>query len=358
MARAPFGNDPSKIQRYIAFWNREDVKRPLVGFSFVGWFPLREFSACQSWGSCKYLTPDMITPQTFMDDYIRILREGETVDDDLVRGASPIHVVVPLLAGMMGCKLRILPDNVLGEEQHLSWDEALAVRLDHQNPWFKKYVEFAQALVEKAEGRFPVSHGAELGPTDLHAVLRGHNESIIDLVDEPEKSAKLLWRLGEILREITEEIWKRLPLFHGGYFDAQYSLWAPGPIIRMQEDATAVLSPEIYRKLVQPVDRRLARHFASSFIHLHSTSMYLLEDFLEIEEIKCFEINIDVCGPPAKKMLPYFQRVQKAKRPLLIRASLTPDEMRLLLGSLEPSGLFLYVMANSMEEVETLKPLI
>jgi hypothetical protein len=109
----------------------------------------------------------------------------------------------------------------------------------------------------------------------------------------------------------------------------------------MQDDATAACSPDLYREFVHPVDRVLAAHFANSFIHLHSTSMFLLEAFLEIEEIKCFEINNDACGPPVKEMVPYFQMVQKAKRPLLIRGSFKLDEMRLLLGLLEPRGLFL-----------------
>ena len=217
---------------------------------------------------------------------------------------------------------------------------------------------FVQALVTKSNGRFPVSHAPDLGPTDLHAVLRGHNESILDLVDEPEKSAELLWRLGAIFRESTEELWKRVPLFCGGYFDAQYSLWSPGPIIRIQEDATAVYSPDLYRKCVQPVDRMLAGHFASSFIHLHSTSMFLLEAFLEIEEIQCYEINNDACGPPVKEMVPYFQMVQKANRPLLIRGAFTQEEVRVLMDSLEPRGLFLNMMVNTMEEVESLRPLV
>jgi hypothetical protein len=358
MSRAPFGNDPAKIEKYTTFWNREDVKRPLVGFTFIGWFPFGEFTPCKSWRSSKYLTPDMIAPEAFMNDYIRLLREGETLDDDIIRGACPILFVVPFLPGMLGCKVRILPENTMAEEEHGSWDEALQVRLDPQNPWFKKYMEFAQALVATSNGRFPVSHGAEIGPTDLHAVLRGTNESIVDLFDEPAKSAEVLWRLGEIFREITEELWKRVPLFHGGYFDAQYSLWSPGPIIRMQEDATAVYSPALYRKFVQPVDRMLAGHFPSSFIHLHSTSMFLLEAFLEIEEIRCFEINNDVCGPPVKEMVPYFQMVQKAKRPLLIRGSFNPEEMQLLMDSLELRGLFLNIMVNTMQEVESLRPLV
>ncbi len=58
MSMIPFGNDPAKIKRYKAFWCREDVNRPLVGFSFIGSFPLGEFEACKGWSSSKYLTGD------------------------------------------------------------------------------------------------------------------------------------------------------------------------------------------------------------------------------------------------------------------------------------------------------------
>jgi len=357
MPTFPFGNDPAKIERYKAFWNRAAVKRPLVGFSFVGWFPVSEFEACKNWESADCLTPEMVDPEAFLPDHLRMLREGEAIDDDLIRGACPAQVAIAWLPGMLGSKLRILPQNILGEDRHLSWDEALAVRLDHGHPWFRKYMEFADTLVRAANGSFPVSHSPQSGPTDLHAALRGHTESVLDLADEPAKSADLLWRLGEILRDATGEIWKRLPLFHGGYFDAQYSLWAPGPIIRMQEDATAVYSPALYRRFVQPVDRMLAGSFASSFIHLHSTSMFLLDALLEVGEIQCFQVNNDVAGPPVKDMIRHFRRIQTAGRPLLIRGSFTCDEMRLLMDSLEPRGLFLNIMAGDMREVESLRPL-
>jgi hypothetical protein len=357
MPQVPFGNDPAKIARYRAFWNRDDVRRPLVGFSLAGWFSLVEFDARQAWGEADHLTPQMVEPEAFLPDHLRLLREGEVVDDDVIRGACPSQVAIPWLPGTLGCRVRILPQNLLGEEQHLSWDEALRVRLDPGHPWFRKYTEFADILVRVADGTFPVSHSPQSGPTDLHADLRGHTEGVLDLVDEPEKSAELLWRMGEICRQATEEIWTRLPLFHGGHFDAQYSLWAPGPIIRMQEDATAVYSPALYRRFVQPVDRMLAAHFASSFIHLHSTSMFLLDAFLEVEEIRCYEVNNDVAGPPVKAMVPYFQRIQAARKPLLIRGSFTTDEMRLLMDSLEPRGLFLNIMTEGMNEIETLRPL-
>jgi hypothetical protein len=356
--KAAFGNDPWKTERYRNFWSRADVARPLVGFSLVGWFPFEEFAACRSWGSEGYLTPDRIEPAAFLDDHIRVLREGERIEDDLIRGACPALVAIPWLAGTVGCRVRILPKNALGEEQRLSWDEAMRIRIDDGNPWFRKYLEFAAALVEASAGEFPVSHTPENGPTDLHAALRGHAESILDLVDEPERSADLLAHCAGLFLDFTRKLWSRLPLFCGGYFDAQYSLWAPGPIARMQEDATAVFSPALYRKFVQPVDRMIASVFPSSFMHLHSTSMFLLDDILEVEEIRCFEVNNDVCGPPVADMVPHFRKIQSARRPLLIRGSFTPEEMRLLMDSLDPCGLFLNIMVSSENEIDVLRPLV
>ena len=356
-AAIPFGNDPAKIARYRAFWDRSTVPRPLVGFSLVGWFPVQEFQACRAWRELGYVTPGMIDPQAFLEDQIRLLREGEIVGDDLIRGACPGQVAIPWLPGIAGCRVRVFPDSILGEEQCLSLDQAASLKLDRENPWFRKYLEFGLALVGAAEGRFPVSHSAELGPTDLHGLLRGHTQCIMDLVDEPERAAKILWRLAEFFCEVQQEFWRHMPLFHGGYFDAQYSLWSPRPIMRLQEDATAVYSPALYRKFVQPVDRAMAARFPCSFMHLHSTSMFLLDAFLEIQEIQCFEINKDALGPSTVAMIPHYRKVQKAGKPLLIRGSFDSEEVRLLLDSLDPRGLFLNIMVESMARVESLRPL-
>ena len=356
-AAVPFGNDPAKIARYRAFWDRSSVPRPLVGFSLVGWFPIEEFQACRAWRSLDYVTPEMIDPQAFLEDHLRLLREGEIVDDDLIRGACPGQVAIPWLPGIAGCRMRVLPASILGEEQCLSLFQAANLALDPDNAWFRKYVEFGLALVAAAEGRFPVSHSAELGPTDLHAVLRGHTRCIMDLVDEPERAAEILWRLADLFCRVQQEFWQHMPLFHGGYFDAQYSLWSPQPIMRLQEDATAVYSPALYRRFVQPVDRALALRFPCAFMHLHSTSMFLLDAFLEIREIQCFQINKDALGPTTAAMIPHYRKVQTAGKPLLIRGSFSTEEMRLLLDSLDPRGLFLNIMVEGIAGVESLRPL-
>ncbi|MFO7698241.1 MAG: hypothetical protein R6X16_13945 [Anaerolineae bacterium] len=356
---AAFGNDSDKIARYRAFWACDAVSRPLVGFSFKSWFPLQEYAASAAWQERDYLTPDMVLPDAFLDDQERLLKEGEVVDDDILRGASPSQAV-PWLDGMLGGKLRILPGSILGEERCLPWEELWELKLDLAHPWAAIYLQFVEALVARSQGRFPVSHGTLHGPSDLAASLRGHSQSVLDLLYEPEKATRLLAQMAEIFRQITVAAWERIPLWHGGYYDAQYQIWAPGPIIRMQEDASGLYSPRLYRQFLQPVDRELAGHFSCAFMHLHSTSMFLLEDFLEIDELRCLEVNYELIsgGPPVSGMLPYWRRIQDAGRSLLIRGSFTPDEARELMDGLDPRGLYLYIMVEDMAEIEFLRPLL
>ena len=358
MTPYPFGNDPAKIDRYRAFWDRLPVDRPLVGCTRVGWFPLSAFAAAAEWQRKRYLEPADLDPSRLVADHVRMIEEGNAIDDDLIRGVGPMQVAVPFVPGILGCRARVLQENVMGEEEHRDWSDALKVELDPRNPWYRTYLELADALVAEADARFPVSHGAEIGPTDMHAVLRGHAQSILDLVEEPEKSAELLERCGRIFRDLTIEVWRRLPRFHGGYFDAQYSLWAPGSIVRMQEDATAVYSPDLYRRLVQPVDRMIASSFECSFMHLHSTSMFLLDAILEIDEIRCYEVNNDATGPPIAQMLPHFRTIQAHGKPLLIRGAFAPEELQLLMDHLEPAGLFLLIMVKDDEEIERLRKVV
>ena len=292
----PFGNDPAKVRGYRSFWSRESVERPLVGFSYKSWFPLDEFSASARWPKDQPLTPDMVDPEEFLDDQERLLHEGEQIQDDIFRGASPSQAVF-WCCGSLGAAMRVLPGNVVAVDRSLDWDQALAARLDPDAPWYRKYMEFVDALVRRAAGRFPVSHGTLVGPLDLAVSLRGHEQTVIDLMEEPDRAARLLANTADFFVEITRRVWARLPLFHGGWYDAQYQLWAPGPIARLQEDALAVLSPRLYRDYIKPIDERIAASFECAFMHLHATSMFVLDQILEIEPLRCLEINNDVGAP-------------------------------------------------------------
>ena len=91
-----YGNDPAKIDAYRAFWKRETVERPIVGFSKVGWFPVEYFGACDSWNVGDLLHAEMIDPNEWLDDQERLIEEGEVFDDDILRGVCPTQVALPI----------------------------------------------------------------------------------------------------------------------------------------------------------------------------------------------------------------------------------------------------------------------
>lgn len=353
-----YGNNPSKIDKYKTFWNLDNTDCPLIGFTLRGYLPLEEYTVTKLWRSGIMLQPEMINPEDFIDDEEKILREEELIDDDIIRGCSPMASAIDWLSVVLGSECLVSSGTTLAKELNYPWDELKDFYLEKENPWYKKYIEFLKVLVNKAKGHFPVSHGAFGGPSDLLRILRGANQSIFDLIDEPKKASKLLDKIGDIIIEMTEDSWKHLPLFHGGYFDAMYQLWAPGPIARIQEDFSSLYSPELYRKYIKPVDRYIAKQFSHSYIHLHSTSMFLLEDILDIQELKCFQINNDVGGPPIQQMIPYFRMVQEKERSLLIRGSFKKEDIKLLKKSLNPRGLYLFIIVKNYEEINHLKSLL
>jgi hypothetical protein len=54
-------------------------------------------------------------------------------------------------------------------------------------------------------------------------------------------------------------------------------------------------------------------------------------------------------------MIPHYRKVQKAAKPLLIRGSFDAEEVRLLLDSLDPRGVFLNIMTESITQIESLR---
>lgn len=356
MSRYPYGNNPGKVKNYEAFWTRSAVNRPMVAFSLKGWFPIGEIGSSKNWKLHDCLTPEMVDLGILASEQAQLLKEGEVMEDDVFRGDSPTQGI-RWLPGMLGVEQRVLEGNISEEAEHRTWDELENIGLDRENAWFKKYLQFFDILKEAADGKYPIGHATMHGPSDLAFMLRGHETSVMDLYDEPEKSLRLLSRLNLFLDEVTKEGFKHVDRFCGGYFDPQFHLWAPGPIKRLQEDATALYSPQLYREFLKPLDRELAGKFPYNVMHLHSTSMYILEDFLEISEIKSFEINLDVAAD-LKAMLPYYKKVQENKRPLIVRGSFLPDDLRLLVDSLEPTGLYIIIMVKSIKEVQELRSIL
>lgn len=338
-----------KIEQYKQFWKIADVKRPLIGFDVGGFFPFDRFSIQAE--ENEPITPELIEPTSFLNDYEDFLKASNSVEDDLIKGVCPISAV-PWMEAMLGCNVKRGGHSMWAQERHGSWEELLSMQLDTSNPWFAKYLEFLEVLQEHFRGVCPVGQPILRGMTDLIAVLRGHSESIIDCIESPQETTQLIEICRDAFLTVIQEQFTKIEPFHGGYFLEQYSLWAPDTIIRLQEDASALFSPDLLTQHIIEPDRYLASKFPCSFIHLHSSSMFLLDHFLEIKELDVIQINKDVSGMEVEEMIGYFQKVQKAGKRLLIRGPITKEDMKLLSRKISPNGLIVQTVMDNPSWVE------
>jgi hypothetical protein len=353
-----FGNDPAKIERYKKFWSREKTDRPLVGFTCRGWFPLQEFEVSSGWeGTVDILESEMVIPEDFMDDQEGLLREGEEIKDDIIRGASPPGFL-PWSTATLGCRLQVQPGNIVALERELGWEDVhKAIDRVSESPWYDKYYQFIDVLVKRAGDFYPVSPGIADGPLDFLVKLRGHTQTVFDMIDEPEKEKKALARFRDMIIEHTKEVWEKIPLYRGGFYDSSYNLWSPGPIIRMQEDAMAVTSPALYKEFLAPIDSSLAAGFECAFMHLHTTSCMVLDQILAIKELTAIEMNYEPHTLSLEDTIPHYQQIQKAEKSLIIRGTFSPEEAGCLMQNLEPEGLYIFNMVEKREDVDSLSPI-
>jgi hypothetical protein len=123
----------------------------------------------------------------------------------------------------------------------------------------------------------------------------------------------------------------------------------------MQEDASALFSPDLYVKYLQEEGRRIASAFPYDVIHLHSSSLHLLDRFVDVEPQKCFEINKDQGGWGVARMLPLFKMVQSRGKRLIVRGKLDLADLESLRKELSPLGLYLQIVIDKPEEAKQFK---
>jgi hypothetical protein len=257
-------------------------------------------------------------------------------------------------SSILGCRVQIGDESVWAEEGGFEYADLPRIDFSDGNPWRRKYLDFVRLLKEHFGDRVPVGQPILRGPSDMIAAMRGSSEMIFDLYDRPKDFLRLAESCTEFASGLVRAQHAITGPFAGGYLIEQLGLWAPDRLARLQEDSSALFSPQLYTALLQPWDRRMAEAFPYSAIHLHSSSLFLLDRILDVEALRCIQINKDVGNAAIAEMMPCFKVVQERKRSLLIRGKLDLEDLALLRQNLSPDGLYLQIVVEKAEDTRQL----
>ncbi len=324
--------------KHCAFWQREPVESPVLGNKRVNAFVLGdyEFSVRD-----RPLRPEDVEVPRVLEwaDALYSACDG-FLDGELVWGAPPLPGV-PWMEAILGCPIWVSQSSrSLWAAPCLDdWDALEHVLPLAANPWYAKLMELTEAMVRHANGRYPITQTLMRGPADLAVALRGHARLAFDLYDHPDEVKHVVRRCSDLWIEIARAQFALMPPFDGGYPAPRLEVWAPGQLIRVEEDATILFSPRAYSEFFQESDRRIASSFDFSILHTHSANWKLVTSLLEIPELSAVQMIFDPSGPSVAEMLPVLKRVQECGKALLITHELSDVGLAPLLNELSPRGL-------------------
>ena len=298
------------------------------------------------------LHPEHLDVVHFRPQYAALFDERGPLDDDLFWPAMP-PPGVPWLEAMLGCPVSFSIEGGSISAASPAWAEvddprevidALRWEPLDANPWFRKLLEFVDAIAEEANGRFAVALPLTRGPWDLVAALRGMERFYLDLYDDPEGVARLANVCADLWIEVTTRLASAIPPWHGGYVSL-LGLWAPTFTPLRQDDASVSVSAELYRRVMMSADRRVAQAWASPIFHLHSTGLQVLDDVLELlgdaadgRGHRVLNIDLDPSGPSVEQLAPLLAGVQERGVPLHLWLN-DLDRLRAVKQLVAPRGL-------------------
>jgi hypothetical protein len=347
-------------KRHRAFWSLEDVERPLVGFTIGAgadaWSYWQYNRAAQELFNRHEITPEDIHPEEFVAGQHRYLAKSAEICDDVCRTAMPL-ASIPWMEAILGC-----PVNSSGSHLQagpiLDNPALLKTRpFDMQNKWIRKYFEFIEIYYQAFGEKFPVAQSVVRGPSDLACALLGVENATIALLENQESMHRLLGYACGHLEEFLKLHLNRLPKFHDGYVIGQYEIWAPEPVLRIQEDFSVLYSPQLYREFLKPLDEKLAALSNYTLIHLHAPSLFLINIFLEIKFIHAYQVTKDI-GSVLNDMIPALQNIQSAGRPLIIKGQFDMKEIDILKQTLSPRGLCIQPVVRTIDEAQRIFPIL
>jgi len=349
------GDMRAYTERHLKFWKIDPVDRPLVIMVVGGWSPFLE--AVQGADDREEpLAPSDLRPEEFVPYYQRLYEMESRLGDDARRASQPFPAI-PWLEAIMGTGVRRAGPHWWSERPDTDLAGLARVHYRRDNPWAQKYLEFLDLFAERFPSR-PTGQSVLRGPTDLLAAALGDEAAVMALIDEPKAAMRALGVLTDLFCEFVRHQWEHTPPFLGGQVIGQYELWAPGRVARLQEDAISLYSPGLYRRFVLPCDQRLCALTPYNLMHLHASCVHLLDVILANEGLGAVQMSMDE-ATPIEQVLPAYQAIQRAGKPLVAKGRFTLDDIAVMKRSLSTAGLCVQPVVDTEQEArETLPALM
>ena len=202
------------------------------------------------------------------------------------------------LASYLGSEIGFKEDTVWFNKCLDGWDGVPKLTFDPENKWFKKHLQLAKDCQALAGDDFYVDMPDLMENIDVLASLRGAQDILFDLLDEPEMIGERIQEVTDIYYEYYDRFYDVIKDEEGGNAYTVFQIWGPGRTVKLQCDFSAMMSPEDFRKYIQPSLRSQSENVDHVLYHLDGpAAIKHMDALMEIEEIDALQWTSGDAGP-------------------------------------------------------------
>ena len=202
------------------------------------------------------------------------------------------------LASYLGSEIGFKEDTVWFNKCLDGWDGVPKLTFDPENKWFKKHLQLAKDCQALAGDDFYVDMPDLMENIDVLASLRGAQDILFDLLDEPEMIGERIQEVTDIYYEYYDRFYDFIKDEEGGNAYTVFQIWGPGRTVKLQCDFSAMMSPEDFRKYIQPSLRSQSENVDHVLYHLDGpAAIKHMDALMEIDGIDALQWTSGDAGP-------------------------------------------------------------
>lgn len=342
---------PERVNQFKQFYKKENT-RPLFGFFYGSEYPVHRYPSAKNIPEKIHLQPGHFDVDSYLKDFDYLFTRHEECGGDFIWSAS-IYWGIPWVEAALGCPviLNSYSSGSIHAEPIPGFDNNTRLpEFSYDLPWVRKAVEFLEKSATHSNGRYPLATTRMRGISDLLSLLYGGENLIFKMLESPDEVKRLAEKLTDFWIKFGRMQIERIPDFYGGIGSFYYNTWAPKGTIWHQEDAAALLSPELYDEFIREHDERIVNSFDGCIMHQHSNGYFPYDFYLKMN-FTALELHIDNGGPDAKSLQPVYREIMQHK-PLIIWGEIPETDLDWIFSNLSPQGLAVITVVNSPDEAE------
>lgn len=306
--------NPALVDRFEDWWRRDNKGLPLMRV-----IARRDDACCPEpvprSTEAKYTDPDFLHARQ-----MAAIRNNVYLAD--AYASLGANFGPGSLALYLGSEPRFTENTVWFEPCIQTLETLPHIGFDPDNKWWKKHLNLIRTLRELAGDDYLVDMPDLVENIDILAAMRGPQETLFDLMDEPENVERAIGEIDNVYFRYFDEMHEAIVRPDGVSSYTAFCVLGRGRVAKLQCDFSAMISPDQFCRFVLPSLKKQTLRLDHSIYHLDGPdAIRHVPALMEIERLDALQWTCGAGQPDGacKKWYGIYDQVSAAKKNLWIQ---------------------------------------